>query len=82
MGETYIKHGSDEKCRQNFGRNKMKGRGCLGRPRHRWEANIKIDLKKYGVSVWTGFCWFWIAVSCKHGNKPWGYMKGWYFSTS
>jgi hypothetical protein len=29
----------------------------LGRPRCRWEDNIKIDLKKYGVRVWSGLVW-------------------------
>jgi hypothetical protein len=26
----------------------------MGRPRHRWEDNIKIDLQKVGGGVWTG----------------------------
>jgi len=25
----------------------------LRRPRHRWEDNIKIDLQKWDVGVWT-----------------------------
>jgi hypothetical protein len=27
----------------------------LGRNRCRWEDNIKMDINKYGVSVWIGF---------------------------
>jgi hypothetical protein len=27
------------------------------RHRHRWEDNIKMDLKKWVVGVWTGFMW-------------------------
>jgi hypothetical protein len=34
----------------------MEGRP-LGKPRHRWEDIIKIDLKE-GVGMWTGFAWF------------------------
>jgi len=26
-------------------------------PRHRWEANKKIDLKEIGGRAWTGFMW-------------------------
>jgi hypothetical protein len=33
-----------------------------GRPRHRWDDNIKIDLKE-GVRVMTGFIWLRIWIS-------------------
>jgi hypothetical protein len=37
----------------------------LGRPRRRWENNIKIDLREiYGV-VWTGFFWLRIETGRK-----------------
>jgi hypothetical protein len=29
----------------------------LGRPRHRWEDNIKMDLKEVGWRAWTGLIW-------------------------
>ena len=29
----------------------------LGRPRHRWEDNIKMDLQEMGMGAWTGFIW-------------------------
>lgn len=29
-----------------------------GRQRHRWEGNIKMDLKKKGKIMWTGFIRF------------------------
>jgi len=35
----------------------------LGRPRRRWEDNIKANLKKYVVRVWTGFSWVMIKPS-------------------
>jgi hypothetical protein len=28
----------------------------LGRPRRRWEGNIRMD-RKYGGKLWTGFIW-------------------------
>jgi hypothetical protein len=34
----------------------------LGRLRHRWEVNIKMDLK-YIVTMWTGFFWLRIGSS-------------------
>jgi len=33
---------------------KPDGRRPLGRPRRRWEDNIKMDLKEVGCGVWTG----------------------------
>ena len=34
---------------------KPEGKSPLGRPRHRWEENIKMDLQKVGA--WTGLIW-------------------------
>jgi hypothetical protein len=33
--------------------------GCrpLGRPRRRWEDNIKMDLREVGWGAWTGSIW-------------------------
>jgi hypothetical protein len=33
------------------------GRRPLGRPRHRWEDNIKMDLQEVGGGAWTGLIW-------------------------
>jgi hypothetical protein len=33
------------------------GRRPLGRPRHRWEDNIKMDLQELGWVAWTGLSW-------------------------
>jgi hypothetical protein len=38
---------------------KLEGKRPLRRPRHRWENNIKIDLK--GIK--------WVASSCEHGSE-------------
>jgi hypothetical protein len=39
---------------------KPEGRRPLGRPRHRWEDNIKTDLREVGV--WTGLGWLRIGT--------------------
>jgi hypothetical protein len=40
-------------CMQGFS-GKTVGNTQLGRPKHRWEDNIKVDLKERG---WSGFDW-------------------------
>jgi len=37
---------------------KPEGRRSLGRPRRRWEDNIKMIFRKWDVGVWTGLSWF------------------------
>jgi hypothetical protein len=34
----------------------------LGRPRHRWEDNIKADLQEVGCGVWIGLGWLRIGT--------------------
>jgi hypothetical protein len=36
---------------------KPEGKILLGIPRHRWEANLKMDLKNYDLVVQTGLIW-------------------------
>ena len=36
---------------------KPEGRRPLGRPRCRWEDNIKIDLQEVGCGAWTESGW-------------------------
>ena len=33
---------------------KHEGKRPLGRPRHRWENNINMDIQKVGLVAWTG----------------------------
>jgi hypothetical protein len=45
---------------------KPNGRRQLGRPRHRWENNIKMDLQEVGWGgggAWTGTMWLRIGTS-------------------
>jgi hypothetical protein len=41
------KHGGEEDCKQGFGGN-PEGKRPLGRPRYRWEDNIKMSLREIG----------------------------------
>jgi hypothetical protein len=36
---------------------KPEGKRPLGRPRRRWEGNIKMDLQEVGLGVWNGLSW-------------------------
>ena len=46
---------------------KPEGKNPLGRPRRRWEDNIKIDLQGEGcVGAWTGSSWLWIETGGGH----------------
>jgi hypothetical protein len=42
---------------------KPAGRRALGRPRHKWVLNIKIDHREIGWNIWTGLIWFRIGTS-------------------
>jgi hypothetical protein len=54
---------------------KPEGKSPLGRPRHRWEDNIKMDLQEVGCE---GKDWFelpQVAGTCEWGNEISGYIK-------
>jgi hypothetical protein len=36
---------------------KLEGKEPLGRPRHRWEDGIKMDLREIGWGLRSGFTW-------------------------
>jgi hypothetical protein len=38
------------------------GRRPLGRPRRRWEDNIKMDLQEVGWGAWSGLIWLTIGT--------------------
>jgi hypothetical protein len=50
---------------------KPEGRRPLGRPRRRWEDNIKMDLQE----VETGWSWLWIGLGGGYGKEPSGSIK-------
>jgi hypothetical protein len=41
---------------------KPDGKRPLGRPRRRWEDNIKTNLREVGRGVWTGLIWLSIGT--------------------
>ena len=45
---------------------KPEGKSPLGRPRRRWEDNIKRDLQDVDVGVWTGSSWLKIGTGGGH----------------
>jgi len=45
---------------------KPEGKRPLGRPRRRWEDNIKWIFRKWDVGVWTGSSWLRIGTSGGH----------------
>jgi len=45
---------------------KPEGKRPLGRPRRRWEDNIKMDLQEVGWEVWTGSSWLRIETGGGH----------------
>jgi hypothetical protein len=36
---------------------KPEGRRQIEKHRHRWEDNIKLNLKRHGMGAWTGLLW-------------------------
>jgi hypothetical protein len=46
---------------------KLKRKRSLGRPKHRWEDNIKMDLQEVGWGgAWTGLTWLRIGTGGRH----------------
>jgi len=45
---------------------KPEGKRPLGRPRRRWEDNIKMDLQEVRCGVWTGSSWLRIGTGGGH----------------
>jgi hypothetical protein len=61
------------------------GKRPLGRPRRRWEDNIRIDLQEVGCGVWTGLGWLryrQVANTCECGKEISGSIKRGNFLTS
>ena len=58
MGGVHSTYGGEERCIQVLVR-KLEGKRPLGRPRHRWDDNIKMDLQDVG---WRGMDWTDLAL--------------------
>ena len=57
MGGACGTYGGRERCAQGFGGEKPEGKRPLGRPRRRWEDNIKMDLREVGRG-----CGYWVEL--------------------
>jgi hypothetical protein len=60
MGEACSAYGGRGVYRILVG--KPEAKRPLGRPKHRWEDNIKMDLREVGCGVWTGLSWLRIGI--------------------
>ena len=56
---------------------KPEGKRPLGRPRHRWENKIKMDLQEEGCGVMdrAGSGYGHLTGACQCGNESSGYIK-------
>ena len=45
---------------------KTEGKRPMGRPRRRWEDNIKMDLQEVGGVVGTGWSWLRVGTGAGH----------------
>jgi hypothetical protein len=57
VGWTWGIHGEGKSVYRSLVR-RPKGKRPLGRPRHRWEGNIKMDLREIGIA---GVNWIQLA---------------------
>jgi len=57
VGRAFSMNGRDKKC-MKYLVGKPKGKRPLIRPRHRWEDNIRMELKEVG---WEGVDWMHLA---------------------
>jgi hypothetical protein len=58
---------------------KAEGKRPLGRPRHRWESNIRINVRKIGWEGETGFFWRRVGKnlgSSEEKNEPSNSIRG------
>ena len=57
MGGRVARMGEKRGVCKILGGGETEGNRPLGRPRRRWEDNIKMDLQEDGWGVWTGSSW-------------------------
>ena len=78
MGGACSAYGGGERCVQGFG-GEPEGKRPLGRPRRRWEDNIKMDLQEVGCGGYgldrVGSGYGRVADTCERGNEPSGSIK-------
>jgi hypothetical protein len=85
MGGVYSAHGVEQYCIHVFG-GKARRKRPLGRPRFKWEDDIKMDVTEIG---WGGRDWIdlaldrdqWRALANTVMNLQFPYIFGMYFSS-
>jgi len=65
MGGAYRTNGERRGVYRAFV-GKPEGKRPVGRPRRRWEDNIKMELQEVGCGVWTGSSWLRIGADGGH----------------
>jgi len=58
-------YGGEERHVQGFD-GEPEGKRQLGRPRHRWEVNIKMDIQEVECGVQAGLSWLTIGTGSGH----------------
>ena len=61
MGRACSTYRGNERCIQGVG-GEIERKTPLGRPRPRWEDNIKLDLKEIISEAWTRRIWLRIGI--------------------
>ena len=62
----HIEHMGEIRSVQRISVGRSEGKGTLGRPRRRWENDIKMDLQEVGCGSWTGSSWLRIGAGGGH----------------
>jgi hypothetical protein len=66
MGAACSTYVGEERCLYRVLVGKLEGKRPLGRPRHRWENNVKMDLQEVGGGAWTGSIWLRMGTGGRH----------------
>ena len=66
MGGACSAYGGERRSLYGVLVGKPEGKRPLGRPRHRWEDNIKMYLQEVGWGAWTGLIWLRVGTGGGH----------------
>ena len=53
------------------------GNKALGRPRRKWQSNIKTDIQEINWGTWAGLIWLWIGTSSGLVNTTMDFRLPW-----
>jgi len=66
----HMEYRGDRKCVYKDLVGRTDGTRPLGRPTHRWNYNIKMNLQEWDEEAWTGLLWLWIGTDGKCMGMP------------